>query len=555
MGIRRSKMEEEQKNIPAQSGEAKAEEVKKTAEKTAQPEPKKEKKGKKNPFKNKKFRYGSLSVVFTVIFVAAIVLVNVICNLLLDRFDVKADLTDGGIYSLSEELSEFAKNSDSTVNFYFTSTEETLTGAGSVYKQSVEFVKNLTNLNKKYSVQYVDLLTNPSFSEKYGANSEGELIVECEETERYKVFNIGSDFLRYVLQDGNSYDTSTAQMMVMYGYQVTDQTSIAEQELLSAIMSVTKINPIKVAFATGFGETENSALISLLEKNAYIVDTLDVDTAAEIPAEYEILVINGPTMDYSDEVLDKLDAWLSNNGLFGKNLMYFASVNNPTSTPKIDAFLKEWGISVDMGYSLQLDGNYAYSVQGMGTPFYQRAELITDTDFYKAAQIGANTSFRVNGFRPVRMLWEENSNYTNTALIRSYGENSVIMPFDATSETWSEDTAERGQFNVLVEASKVRYEGTTPTYSRVIVGGSELLFDEYFITATNYNNGDAAIALFNAACGNTDQSVTITPKSFTATTYEIDKSQQFGIGITFAVIIPIIIIIAGIVIWVRRRHL
>ena len=129
------------------------------------------------------------------------------------------------------------------------------------------------------------------------------------------------------------------------------------------------------------------------------------------------------------------------------------------------------------------------------------------------------------------------------------------MPFDATSETWSEDTAERGQFNVLVESSKVRFEGTSATYSRVIVGGSELLFDEYFITATNYNNGDTAIALFNTVSGNTDQSVTITPKSFTATTYEIDASQQFGIGITFAVIIPIVIIVIGIVIWVRRRHL
>lgn len=546
-------MEEEQKNIP-QPEKAKAEKAQKADAKAAQPEQKKEKKV-RNPFKNKKFKYGSLSVVFTVIFVAAIVLVNVIFNLLLDRFDVKADLTDGGIYSLGEELSEFAKNSESTVNFYFTSTEESLVNAGSVYKQTVEFVKNLTNLNKKYSVQYIDLLTNPSFSEKYSASSEGELVVECEETGRSKVFNIGSDFLRYVLQDGNSYDSSTAQMMVMYGYQVTDQTSIAEQELLSAIMSVTKVNPIKVAFATGFGETSNTALVSLLEKNAYIVDTLDVDTAAEIPSEYEILVINGPTMDYSDEVLDKIDAWLSNDGLFGKNLMYFASVNNPTSTPKIDAFLKEWGISVDEGYSLQLDGNYAYSVQGMGTPFYQRAELISDTDFYKAAQIGANTSFRVNGFRPIRMLWEENSNYTNTALIRSYGENNVVMPFDATSETWSEDTAERGQFNVLVESSKVRFEGTSATYSRVIVGGSELLFDEYFITATNYNNGDAAIALFNTVSGNTDQSVTITPKSFTATTYEIDASQQFGIGITFAVIIPIVIIVIGIVIWVRRRHL
>lgn len=539
-------MEEEQKSV--QTGENAA-----PAEQSIKKE-KKPKKSVNNPFKSKKFKHGSLSVVFTVIFVAAIVLINVICNLLLDRFDVKADLTDGGIYTLGEEISEFVKNSESTVNFYFTSTEDTLENAGSVYKQTVSFVNDIVGMNKNYSLEYVDLLTTPSFSEKYSVSSEGMLVVECEETERYKSFNISSDFVRYVI-DGTSYDAQTAQMYYYYGYEITDQTSIAEQELLSAIMSVTRVNPIKVAFATGFGETENSALVELLEKNAYVVETLDVDTAAEISDEYEILVVNGPTMDYSDEVLNKIDEWLSNNGLYGKNLMYFASVNNPVSTPKIDAFLNEWGIEVDMGYSLQLDGNYAYSVQGMSTPFYQKAEIISDTDYYSAMQLGSNTSFRVNGFRPVRMLWEENSNYSNTAIIQSYGEDSVIMPFDATADTWDENTAERGQFNVLVEASKVRFEGTDAIYSRVIVGGSELLFDEYFITATNYNNGDAAIAIFNKICGNTDQAVTITPKSFTATTYEIDSSQQFGIGITFAVIIPVLIIVLGIVIWVRRRHL
>lgn len=546
-------MEEEQKSVQVEENTAPVEQGKEIAKENAKKE-KKPKKSVNNPFKSKKFKHGSLSVAFTVIFVAAIVLVNVICNLLLDRFDVKADLTDGGIYTLGEEISEFVKNSESTVNFYFTSTEDTLENAGSIYKQTVSFVKDIVGMNKNYSLEYVDLLTTPSFSEKYSATSEGLLVVECEETERYKTFNISSDFVRYVI-DGTSYDAETAQMYYYYGYEITDQTSIAEQELLSAIMSVTRVNPIKVAFATGFGETENSALVELLEKNAYVVETLDVDTAAEISDEYEILVVNGPTMDYSDEVLNKIDEWLSNDGLYGKNLMYFASVNNPVSTPKIDAFLKEWGIEVDMSYSLQLDGNYAYSVQGMSTPFYQKAEIISDTDYYSAMQLGSNTSFRVNGFRPVRMLWEENSNYSNTAIIQSYGEDSVIMPFDATADTWNENTAERGQFNVLVEAAKVRFEGTDAIYSRVIVGGSELLFDEYFITATNYNNGDAAIAIFNKICGNTDQAVTVTPKSFTATTYEIDSSQQFGIGITFAVIIPILIIVLGIVIWVRRRHL
>ena len=73
--------------------------------------PKKEKKPRKNIFNSKKFKHGSLSVLFTVIFVVAIVLVNVILNLVLDRFDVEVDLTEGGIYTIGEEMESFIRDS------------------------------------------------------------------------------------------------------------------------------------------------------------------------------------------------------------------------------------------------------------------------------------------------------------------------------------------------------------------------------------------------------------------------------------------------------------
>ena len=60
----------------------------------------KAKKPHKNPFKNKKLKYGGLSVLFTVIFIVAVVLVNVIITLLGDRFMPAADLTDSGLYSI-----------------------------------------------------------------------------------------------------------------------------------------------------------------------------------------------------------------------------------------------------------------------------------------------------------------------------------------------------------------------------------------------------------------------------------------------------------------------
>ena len=64
------------------------------------------KKPRKNPFKNKKLKYGGLSILFTVIFIVAVVLVNVIITLLGDRFMPAADLTDSGLYSIEQSRSK-----------------------------------------------------------------------------------------------------------------------------------------------------------------------------------------------------------------------------------------------------------------------------------------------------------------------------------------------------------------------------------------------------------------------------------------------------------------
>lgn len=535
-----------------------AEEIKKTEETEKAEALKKENKPKapkKNIFTSKKFKHGTLSVVFTVAFVAAIVLINVILNLVLDRFDVEVDLTEGGLYTMGEEMETFIKASEGNVNFYFTSDEETLESAGSVYKQTLELVKKAVEMNDGYKMEYVDLLTNPTFASLYEGAVQGGLIVESEDTGRYKFFNIGNEFLKYVMSDGKSYSYSEAQMMSMYGYSPTSETSIAEQELLSGIMSVTTVNPVKIAVTTGFGESVNEGLTSLLEKNAYVLESFDIDAAESIPADYDVVLINAPTMDYSASALDKLDSFLSNGGLYGKNVIYVASIQTPDKTPNLDGFLAEWGLEVGMGFVCQLDTGNAYSVQGYAMPLYQKAEIVSDTEFYKSMQLDPAASFRVNGVRPVKKLWEEESNFTNVTVVQSVGDNCVVMPFDAPDDWTPEVAEEKGQFSFIVEASKVRYEGSDPICSRVIALGSEMLFDEYFLTATNYNNADVALSLFNTVTGNAGVSVTVTPKSFTAATYEIEAAQQAGIGVTFAIIIPVIIIVIGIIVWVKRKRL
>ena len=97
-------------------------------------------------------------------------------------------------------------------------------------------------------------------------------------------------------------------------------------------MSITKINPVKIGVTEGFGEAENKDLTSLLEKNTYVIEKINLDLVESIPEDYDIILMNAPALDYTNDALNKLDTWLSNGGLYGKNLFYIASVMNPVST-------------------------------------------------------------------------------------------------------------------------------------------------------------------------------------------------------------------------------
>lgn len=527
------------------------------AAQTAKSEKPAKKGSSKNPFRSKKFKHGTLSVVFTIIFITAIVLVNVIFNLVLARFDVAADLTSGSIFTLGEETENYIKNLGSRIEFYITADEDALTASGEpLYKQVAEFVEKMTKLNGNFSVKYVNLLTDPDFSSGFTETLQNyQIIVKSGDNGRYRILNI-SDCLKYKLSDGNTYGYQEAAMYVNYGMMtVADYFSTAEEELVSAVQSVSNDNPTVVAFASGFGESDSSALAAILEKNAYVTKTVDIDMLEAVPDDVDILVIHGPRSDYSLDAVTKLDRWLSNGGKYGKNMVYIASAD-AVKTPNLDEFLKEWGLEIGYSYVCQMDTNYAYSVQGYAYPLYQKVEVIGDTDYYSNMKINNSASFRANGLRPVKKLWEEEGNFYNKTLVQTYGEKCVLMPFDA-DENWdyNSDSAEWGQFAAVVEASKVHYEGTTPVYSKIIAAGSDQLFDQYYTTASNYNNGEFALTIFDTNSENKQEKIKIVEKSFTAETYQLDQSQQVGIGLVFAVIIPVIIVVAGIIVWAKRRRL
>ena len=65
---------------------------------------KKAKNGKK--FNAKKLKHGTMATVFTCVFVALLVLVNVVTTMIFDRYPVTIDLTSNKIYSVSNDTED-----------------------------------------------------------------------------------------------------------------------------------------------------------------------------------------------------------------------------------------------------------------------------------------------------------------------------------------------------------------------------------------------------------------------------------------------------------------
>ncbi|MBE6881061.1 MAG: ABC transporter [Ruminococcaceae bacterium] len=489
-----------------------------------------------NPFKNKKLKYGGLSVLFTVICIVVVVLINVVITMLGERFSVQADLTDSGLYSIEGDTAEYLSKVDDDIVITVTSEESAFVSGSEYYYQTNEILKKIVNCNDRFTLNYVNVVANPGFQANYKETlTSDQIIVESKSTKRVKVLNY-DEYLSI---------TYSQQYLQYFGQYVPEKIEAnCEQAAVSAIMNVSDKDPVKVAVLTGFGETDNQVLTQLLETNSYIIETIDIGLTDKISDEFDFVFSFGPTSDYSVEVINKIDTWLDNNGKFGKNFIY---ASNPKlgDSPNIDGLLDDWGLKVEKGLLYQTDANYAYETRRT----YQMLRLET-SDFDKLTNESPIFGDNMSAVVP---KWEGYGNMQTQILLSTYG-GAVIRPHDAGDNWEPGENDVKKSYGVIVQSTKTRFEnGTIPCTSRIItLGGMEML-NVSFLTSPQANNAQFIMNIFNVSC-NKEEGITLTPKGYGTTTYEITEAQKTTLVIIFVAILPLALIIAGVIIWARRIH-
>ena len=509
--------------------------------------------------KGKRLRHGALSVVFTVIFVAAVVLINIIFNMVLDRFDFSADLSDNSLYTIDGTTADYIRGIDGNISIIVaadeTSFENAVLSTGQQYgKQVSEIIKSFASANPNIDYQFKDLDSNPAFYSKYGATLQsGSIIVESEKTGRNTIIT-ANDYLspKYYYQ-GEEIDYSQFSVYYSLGYYQYGLLGIeyyagAETSLLTSIMNVTNENPVNVAvLEDDYGATAPDALVSLLEANAYIVETFKLSNVQSIDSKYDYVIIHAPIYDFENDDIDKLDRWLDNGGQYGKNLFY-AAASTAGALPRLNQYLQEWGLSMDSGYVYQNNSQYKFDMR----PTYQELSL-GETDYSEGVDVTTKTTYG-DSMHPITLLFDEHSNYYTTAVVSSYS-GAVVMPYDASMGEFDPSSAEEtGAYVVVAESEKMRFEGTVPYSSRVFLTSGHYMLDSAFLQAEQVNNSDVFLNIFNKTSGREAVQLSITPKSYSIATFEISAEQAKGITIAFAVVVPIVIVVCGIVVIVRRKR-
>lgn len=504
----------------------------------------------------KKLKYGGIATAITCIVTAVLICVNVLVSRLMEKYPLKLDLTDTGMYEISEESANYLKGLEQDVNFTVLMSESNFQTSGINMKMVSELLDRYAQYSDKIHLSYVDPATNPDVVNAYQQNysgtlKEGDIIVsDAADSSKLRVVNVGGLF---------SYDQ---QKYAAYYYgQGSLEDAITgfagEQNLTAALMYVTDADPVKVGiiqtandqpiFNQSYHVYAVTMLGSTLAKNGYDVQGIDLYKDELDPAVYDMLVLPAPVNDLTATAVDAISAFLYNDGEYNRNLVYIADFTQG-DTPKLDELLSTWGIEVTKQLALEGDAKAAQQVTlTMGNASVPLATIANED--YAAGM--ANTSLPIAAplCRPINLLWESQTGGITSSLLST---SETVYLNEMGQKTENADTTPAGAQTVMAMTTRAEMIDNVKHQSNIMVLGSMMLLDSNVMQDASYNNAPFFINAANVMTGK-DSGLVIAEKQLTDMTLTMSTGEMRG-AMLAVYFIPAIVVCAGIIVIVRRRN-
>ncbi len=480
--------------------------------------------------KKQRFKYGTVATVFTVVVIAAIILLNVVVSLLTDYYGINFDMTSEKRMTISEETVGILEDLDREISVNVIMTEEEFRTTTYGNEMAEILKKYEVNSDGKVKVNFVDPLRNPTFTQTYEADislAKGDIIVQDETNEKNYTF-IANDSIYYW------YDETHEDISGVY----------IERRVTNALVTLTTDQeslPV-AAVLYGHGEYNVDYYTTMLQESNYRVVPVNL-MLSDIPEEVSLVVLSAPSTDYTEDEIDKLEAYIND----WKNFVFMHS-SAITKLTNLELFFREYGVTFedavvcDAYYSV--NSNYANIITSV--PADTDSKLVTNLD---------STQYVVMPYsRVMRVLWPEKGTMTVTSLLNSsgYSYGKMVKPGEVlpSYEAAAGDLA--GGFSAAVLVSQSSTEGKKSVERNLLFLSSAFVFDENFVNTESYGNMQLFTNVFSDF-NTASTTVSVAAKRYTDPALTVTGNARILVLVLLC-LIPLAVLAMGVVVWQRRKN-
>ncbi|MDD7676722.1 MAG: Gldg family protein [Eubacteriales bacterium] len=488
----------------------------------------------KRPRFGKTAKMGTYTFVVSAIVIAVIIIVNLLVNLLpasITTFDTSANK----FYTISDSTQKYLSGLKEDVNIRW------ICQGGNTESKLETFLGKYVSLSSHLKLNTVDPVKDPSALDKYLTEADEQpanysLIIES--NRRYKIIDATELFYYYNSMLDQSYGLGMVPYSVYESYYTyfyyaessgytTEQYFYGDDIITKAIEYVTLESIPHVYIMEGHGEQSFSeTLLGFISQNNISYEMLTLADA--VPRDANCVVINTPKFDLTASEASLLRDYLINGG----NLMLITSPEN-TSFNNLMSIMSDYGLSPVDGIIYEGNASYykdnAYNIKPSVDTSHQITSALTKFNAYMPKAHGISISDDTGGAEVTSLLTTSDSAYTMLDGVKG----------------------DSGAMSVGAAVSKPTDNGNTQI---VWYSSSEAFTDE---TAASSSYGNYYYFFYSLYWMNESyESELATVEGPSVSEPILDGLTESSVrvwSIVFTVLIPGIILTAGIVVWVKRR--
>ncbi|MBP3888462.1 MAG: GldG family protein [Cellulosilyticum sp.] len=465
--------------------------------------------------KDKHLRYGGYGALLTLLVIA----ITIVLNIIVTNLNLKIDATSEKLYSLCDTTKEVVATINEPVNIYVL--EET--GMETDWIQEV--LMKYTDLNSNLNLIYKDPVLYPAFGSSYLERSNQNIssinnttvIIENTLTGKFKIIP-PSDFVSVSESSGPSLTL--------------------ENSITNGLGYVMNENDGLIYYTTGHNEVSlPESLTNCFNRANLTMQSINLLTEEMPDPEQSALVIYSPHSDFTKDEVTKVIDFLSRGG----KAMIFLDYDMPELT-HFNELLNYYSIRHQIGVAVETNTGNIASTSPIDLLPAQGNHDILDTM--------GDLPIIVPGASGIEKLSNSRTTITLTPLLGT--SNNAFLKRNTHGSTYEK---EEGDIDGPIVISCAIEEKTSSTDTKLFVMASTNFLNDNKINVSATGN----TTYINSSLGwlfSLDTQYAIEAK--TEDVYTIRALSSFEtlmIEILVMAIIPLIVVILGITVWIKRRHL